>query len=198
VSEAKTGVIEDFADVVVGGTPSTRQPDYWSGDIVWVTPTDITAEPGTVLRESSRSLTHEGVRNSSARVVPAGSVLVTTRATIGPAVIAGCDLATNQGVTALVPGAHLEGRWLYYWVIANRREFVSRGAGNTFPEIARSKTKLIPIEVPNLDTQLAAVEVLAAVDDYADALRRKRTALEELLATTRSISFTGMRTTRCQ
>lgn len=165
-----TGKVVDFAEVIVGGTPSTKEPSYWGGDIVWVTPTDVTGARGAVLSDSARCITPEGVANSSARLVPAGSILVTTRATIGPAVIAGCELATNQGVTALVAGEKLASRWLFYWVLANRREFVSRGVGNTFPEISRTKTRAIPMSVPRLEEQRRIADMLAAVDAHREAL----------------------------
>jgi len=169
--ETREGTIADFAEVVVGGTPSTRRAEYWGPGITWVTPTDVTATAGRSLAASSRSITAKGLIESSARLVPKGSVLVTTRATIGPAVIAATDVATNQGVTALVPRPGVSGTWLYYWVLANRDEFVSRGAGNTFPEISRAKTRAIPMVVSSPTRQGEVVRVLSAVDDALDAAR---------------------------
>jgi type I restriction enzyme S subunit len=187
VSELSVTVLEDVVDVVVGGTPSTKRDEFWHGGIVWVTPTDVTSAELPFVESSARTISEMGVAGSSARVVPAGSVLVSTRATIGPAVIAGCELATNQGVTALVPGPTVDSRWLYFWVRANQREFQSRAAGNTFPEISRSKTRRIPIELPPLPQQveqatvlsaaeralIAAREHLRAVGAFRDALRRQ-------------------------
>lgn len=174
------GVIEDFADVIVGGTPSTANAAFWNGDVVWVTPTDITGASGPVLCASARSITEAGVAASSARIVPAGSVLVTTRATVGPCVLSGRPVATNQGVTALVPNEHLDARWLYYWVLANRREFVSRGSGNTFPEVSRSKTRAIPIAVPSLSVQRRIADLFTAHDAVAECARASVAAATNL------------------
>ena len=73
------GTVEDFAEVVGGGTPATKEPSYWGGDVIWVTPTDITGARRSVLNGSERRITNAGLDNSSARLVPAGSVLVTAR-----------------------------------------------------------------------------------------------------------------------
>ena len=179
-------VLEDVAEVVVGGTPKTAEPTYWGGGVVWVTPTDITALGQPMLTSSERRITADGVAKSSARIVPEGSVLVTTRATIGATAIAGCELATNQGITALVPREGIDGRWLYYWVEANRREFTSRGVGNTFPEVSRSKSRKIPITVPPLAEQHRIADSVASIDATIDSAatysRRMRLLGESLRA----------------
>lgn len=190
--DERMGVIEDFADVVVGGTPSTKEPTYWGGNIVWATPTDITGTHAVELHDSGRRITPAGVAASSAQVVPAGSVLVTTRATIGPAVVAGCDMATNQGVTALVPKDGVDSTWLYYWVLANRHEFIVRGAGNTFPEISRKKTRAIPMRVPPPREQRRVADVLSSVTSAIacrrEYLDRAEVALRALLAHTYKVA----------
>lgn len=177
--------LAEVAEVVVGGTPSTRQPAYWNGDLVWITPTDLTAPHGRIISDSARRISEDGVARSSARVVPRGSVLVCTRATIGPAAIAGCPVATNQGVTALVPGSSLLSEWLYFWVLANRREFVARAAGNTFPEVSRSKTRAIPISVPDRDHQRRAADLLSHAQDVLFAAEAAAAASRVLLRTMR-------------
>lgn len=163
--------LADVADVIVGGTPSTKTPEYWDGDLVWVTPTDITGNDGVRLTGSARKITQAGLEASSARVVPRGSTLVTTRATIGPAVIAGTEVSTNQGVTALVPNKELvDPQWLFAWVRGNAREFQNRGAGNTFPEIARSKTRTIPIVVPPIEEQERIADLIQALDRVVERI----------------------------
>jgi type I restriction enzyme S subunit len=177
------------ADVVCGGTPSTSNAAYWGGDIVWVTPSDLTALEDRQVISSARRITELGLTKSSARLVPAGSVLVTSRATIGVAAIARCELALNQGVTALVPQDGISTEWLYYWVKANRDEFESRGSGTTFPEISRTKTRSIPIRVPAPDEQRRVADLLSAVDETISMARRYEHALRRAAIALRATAF---------
>jgi type I restriction enzyme, S subunit len=104
----------EVADVFSGGTPSTGEPAYWTdGDVVWVTPTDITGLRSRFIADSDRKITRLALERSSARVAPAGAVLVTSRATIGATAIARIDVALNQGVTALVPHPEVDPSWLF-------------------------------------------------------------------------------------
>src|SRR5262245_3429032 len=114
----------EIAEVVGGGTPSTKVPEYWGGDIPWVTPTEITAHEGACITETERSITPLGLDKSGARLLPANTVLLTSRATIGAVALAGRSLATNQGFAALVAGPTVIPEFLMYWCQANKGEFV--------------------------------------------------------------------------
>ena len=85
----------EIADVVSGGTPRTKIPEYWGGDIVWVTPTEVVAQEGRIITSSDRMITQEGLDGSSAKMLPVDAVLLTSRATIGAVALAGVPLATN-------------------------------------------------------------------------------------------------------
>jgi type I restriction enzyme S subunit len=178
-------LLGDAAEVVVGGTPSTKNIANWNGDIAWVTPTDITKLRGRYLAETARNISAEGLRNSSARVVPAGSVVVATRATIGPAAIASVPVATNQGVTALIPGSGVLSAWLYHWVIAHRFEFTRRGAGNTFPEISRSKTRRIPIHLPDFAEQEKVADLCEVASEVVERSQEEANSLAVALKSIR-------------
>jgi type I restriction enzyme S subunit len=153
------------ADVVVGGTPSTKEQSYWGGEITWLTPTEITAKDGKSVESSVRTITKTGLAKSSAQIVPAGSTLVSTRATIGPVALAETDLSTNQGITALVPGKHLDSYWLFGWARSHVIEFERRAAGNTFKEISRSKSREIPITFPGADEQRRIALAVKKIDN---------------------------------
>lgn len=159
----------DIADVFAGGTPRTTDPSYWEGGkIVWVTPTDITALRGRDLSDSARKITELGLDKSSARMASKGSILVTSRATIGAAAIAGCDVALNQGVTALVPGDGVDGGWIYYWVTWARDEMTARAAGSTFLEISRAKMRRLPVALPPLEEQRRISDLLETIDRHIE------------------------------
>ena len=89
--------IEDFGDIVGGGTPSRATPSFWNGSIPWVTPSEITALRGKHVRETSEKISQDGLAGSAAKLLPIGSVVITTRATLGETAIAAVPLATNQG-----------------------------------------------------------------------------------------------------
>ena len=175
----------EVAEVVSGGTPSTSTPEFWDGDVTWITPTEVTANEGKVIFDSTRRLTTAGLNSSSAKLIPAGSVLLTSRATIGAVALAGTELSTNQGFASLVAGERAISRFLMYWCQQNKAEFESRAAGNTFKEISRRKVAEVPLTLPPLAEQRRIVDVIESVDTYIAALEKRaetaRTARSALL-----------------
>ena len=163
----------DIADVIGGGTPSTTKPEYWGGEIVWLTPTEVVPRDGQLIADSERRITTEGLKNSGAQLLPAGSVILTTRASVGFVGISGVELATNQGFQSLVPSDEVLSKFLMYWIQANRAEFESRAAGSTFKEISRSNVKSIKMQLPTLAEQRRIVDVVSSVDNYIDALQQQ-------------------------
>jgi len=157
--------IGDVADVIGGGTPSTTKPEFWGGEIVWLTPTEVVPQDGQLILDSKRRITKEGLRNSGAQLLPVGSVILTSRASVGFVGISGVELCTNQGFQSLVPGDSVLARFLMYWIQSNRVEFESRAAGSTFKEISRSNVKSIKIRLPSLRVQQQIVEVVSSVDE---------------------------------
>lgn len=169
-SESTIGAL---ARVTGGGTPSTRVSSYWNGDIPWFTPAEIRPEGSGLVSTSERTITQEGLASSGATLLPTGSVLVTSRASIGNCAVAAVPVTTNQGFTSMIP-ADLRSSWfLYYWVQQNRSQFESRSAGSTFLEISASKVAAIPLSRPSLPEQEAISGVLRDADAELDALKRR-------------------------
>src|SRR5260370_41095599 len=92
----------ELAHIISGGTPKTSVPSYWDGPIKWCTPTDITGCSGKYLLETERTISPQGLASCSAQLLPVGSLLLCSRATIGEIRIAGCQVSTNQGFKSLV------------------------------------------------------------------------------------------------
>jgi len=161
------------ARVVGGGTPSTRVAAYWGGDIPWFAPAEIDAGGSGLVARSERTITSEGLANSAATLLPAGTVLVTSRASIGNCAVAAVPVATNQGFTSLVPQSPKSTRFLYYWIQQNKSELVSRAAGSTFLEISARRVAAIPLRAPSLDEQDAIGSALHDVDRELGALVRR-------------------------
>jgi len=157
----------EVAEVIGGGTPRTSTPDFWGGEIVWLTPTEVAAAEGTVIADSRRTITRIGLNASGAKLLPANSVLLTSRATVGAVAMAGCELSTNQGFQSLLAGDDVLPWFLLFWVQHNKAEFTRRASGSTFPEISRSEVRRIPVLLPPLDEQRRIVDIVSAADEQA-------------------------------
>ena len=116
----------EVAEVVGGGTPSTKNPDYWDGDIAWVTPRDLSTFKFRYIKRGERNITKEGLNNSSAKLVPKGTVLLTTRAPVGYLAIADNEVATNQGFRSLIPNDKTLTEFLFYLLKKNVEILKSR------------------------------------------------------------------------
>lgn len=149
--------------IVGGSTPSSTESAYWDGDIVWVTPVDVGR--GNRLLQSSRTITREGLRACSAELVPAGSIIVTCRAPVGNAALAGVSLCTNQGCKALIPDrTKIMPEFGLSLIRVLQQELQSLATGTTFTEISTSKLSIVPIPLPPIGEQRAIVKFLHYMD----------------------------------
>jgi type I restriction enzyme S subunit len=183
--------LAELADIRSGGTPSTLLPEFWDGDILWCTPTDITALNGyKYLGETSRKVTTLGLKASSAEIVPAMSIVMTSRATIGECAINRVPLSTNQGFKNFVPFDDVDVEFLYYLLTTQKQGFVSLCGGSTFLEIGKTQLAAFEVSLPltkaeqtaiatvlsDLDAELAALET-----KLAKARQLKQGMMQELL-----------------
>lgn len=173
--------IGDISEVIGGGTPSTTIPEYWNGDIAWLTPKDLTGYTNVYIKHGERFITEEGLRNSSARILPAGSVLLTSRAPIGYVAIAENEICTNQGFKILIIDSKIaDNLFIYYWLKNNTDYLQSIGTGSTFAEISGSTVKGIDIVLPPLSLQKQIGVLLHSLDNKIDLLKRQNSTLEKL------------------
>lgn len=176
----KEAALGELATIIGGGTPKSSIPVYWDGEIPWCTPTDITREKGRYLRRTERSISRQGLERSAAELLPVGSLLLCTRATIGAVKIASFPVATNQGFKSLVPRAGVVGEFLYYKMLSLKDGLVMMGTGSTFLEVSGRDVASLELAVPEVDEQNAIATVMADTDDEIDLLRRR---LEKATAT---------------
>jgi|GEM_PF-2205954 len=144
--------LADIATIQGGGTPSRSEPSYFGGDVPWVTPTDL-APIGKIvaLGAVAESLTSAGLQNSSAKLIPTGSVLFSSRASIGKIAVTDRDCATNQGFINLTPKPGVVGSWFLAYLLGHHTSDLVQLAGKTtFLEIPRGKFKEFEVEVPSL------------------------------------------------
>lgn len=171
----------DIAEVIGGGTPKTSVLEYWNGNIPWITPRDLTGYNKIYIERGGRNITKKGLSNSSARLMPKGTVLLTSRAPIGYLAIANNELSTNQGFKSLVVNeVHANNLFVYYWLKSNVEYLKSIGSGSTFAEISGNVVKEILVFLPPLPEQKAIAEVLSSLDDKLDLLHCQNKTLEEM------------------
>ncbi len=168
-----------IATLTSGGTPSTAVSAFWNGDNHWVTPTDITATKSKYLTSTSRKITDDGLANSSAQMLPIGTLLLCSRATVGEVRISKIPVCTNQGFKAIVASPETSNEFLYYKLLTMKEQMLERSFGSTFLELPMREAKALPLQIPSMKEQTAIAEVLSDMDAEIDALvaRREKTAL---------------------
>ena len=139
----------DVVNIVTGGTPSTEVERYWNkGTYDWYTPTDVTASECMIALEAEKKISILGLDNSGAKLIPANSVIMTSRATIGEAIINLKEATTNQGILSLVPKDNrISSLEIYFWVKRNKELLASIANGSTFKEIYKKDLERMPIKV---------------------------------------------------
>ncbi len=171
--EWQTVQIKHLGTVVSGGTPSTDNPLYWDGFIDWITPTDITRLNTRFVSKSVRRISREGLQNCSAKLVPEGSLLVCTRATIGEMAITSHETCTNQGFKNIIPNEHTDIEFLYYLLKKEKQRLISKASGSTFLEISKKDFESIFLKVPCYQEQKKIASVLTAADREIENLSAK-------------------------
>ena len=152
-SNSSSTKIKDIAEVISGATPKTSVPEYWDGDILWVTPAEIN-EDGIYLYDTNRKITEAGVGSAALKVIPENSVLLSSRAPIGKVAINKKKLYTNQGFKSIVPnGDYIMPIYLYFLLYFNTEYLNSLGNGATFKEISKKVVENISIPLPPLELQ---------------------------------------------
>lgn len=173
-------LIGDIADIVGGGTPSTKQSEYFGGDIPWLTPKDLSGAKERYVMRGDRNLTEQGLRHSSATLLPERTVLLTTRAPVGYVALAAQPVSTNQGFRSLIVRDDYCPEFVYYWLSANTAELERHASGSTFKELSGSALKLIRMRVPSKEEQQRIASVLGVLDDRIELNRNMCETLEEM------------------
>lgn len=140
----------DVCEAVGGGTPSTGKPEFWNdGDIPWYTPTDITRNSCLALLDSATKITEAGLRGSSAKMLPVGTVLMTSRASVGFFGIIDAPSCTNQGFINILPKDPRSRMCLLQNLMHRVEEIRSHAGGATYKEISKGKFKALPVVIPD-------------------------------------------------
>ncbi|MDE6808231.1 MAG: restriction endonuclease subunit S, partial [Prevotella sp.] len=140
-----------LCETIGGGTPSTEKAEYWNGNIKWVTPSDITSKSSLPLLNIEGRITEEGLKKSSAKMLPPHSILMTSRASIGFFGIAPEPVCTNQGFISIVPNEESMRMYMLYSLKMRREEIIANANGATFLEISKGRFRNMKMIVPTND-----------------------------------------------
>ena len=156
--------LRTLGTVVGGGTPSRGVPSFWQGNIPWVTPGEISGNAGKFLYNTSERISASGLSGSGANLLPAGSLLVTTRATLGARVINAVAMATNQGFKSIVFKQAADSGFYFHLFQRMKSELVRRASGTTFLEISASEFASIEVPLPDQDEKRVITSVIDTLD----------------------------------
>ena len=153
----------DIAVVVGGGTPDTNTSQYWNGKIQWFTPSEIGRNK--YVYNSVRTISEEGLNKSSAKLLPIGTILLSSRATVGECSINKKECTTNQGFQSLIPKENISNEFVYYLIQTKRKDLIRKSCGSTFLEISANEVRKIVVSIPTIKEQDKIAKLLSLLDE---------------------------------
>ena len=170
----------DICEIVSGSTPKTSIEEYWDGDIKWITPAEINDDT-YIVTDSVRKITDLGAKKTGLSPFPEGTVILSSRAPIGKVAIAGCAMCCNQGFKNLICSEKILNKYLYWFLKGNTSFLNSLGRGATFKEISKSIVSQIEINVPEIEYQKEAADILEKVSEVIYLRKQELSALDNLI-----------------
>lgn len=162
--------LENCCEIISGSTPSRNNPQYWKGDILWATPTNLSNLKGRIIEDTSEKITQLGYDSCSTTMIPKHSILFSSRATIGLVAIAGKPMCTNQGFKNIVPGSEVYYAYLYWCMRYFTPHIAAKANGTTFKEVSKKTIANFAIPLPPFEEQ----KRIALILDKGDEIRCKR------------------------
>jgi len=167
------GAISDLGTVVGGSTPSKAKPEYYTETgIAWITPKDLSVNKSKFISHGENDITELGLKNSSATIMPEGTVLFSSRAPIGYIAVAAGEVTTNQGFKSIVPKPEIGTAFVYYFLKHHLPIIEGMASGSTFKEVSGSTMKGVPAVIPDTDT-------IARFNDFCSPIFAQQRILEE-------------------
>nr|WP_278765644.1 restriction endonuclease subunit S [Limosilactobacillus mucosae] len=169
----------EIATIVGGGTPSTKNPEYWDGDINWYSPAEIGNQIYTV--KSERQITELGLKKSSAKLLPVGTVLFTSRAGIGKTAILNKEACTNQGFQSIIPRPKILNSYFLFSRTNSLKQYgETMGSGSTFVEVSGKQMSKMPLFIPNINEQSKIAKLFQSLDKTITLHEEQQRQLERL------------------
>lgn len=193
-SNWEIGCIADIGTVIGGGTPSKAKSEYYTNNgIAWITPKDLSNQKSKFISRGENDITELGLKNSSTKIMPKGTILFSSRAPIGYIAIANNDITTNQGFKSIIPNIEFGTSYIYYLLKQNIPIIESMASGSTFKEVSGKTMKEIPVIIPDLTT-------LATFNNFCNKLFEKQKNLEKeslILANIRNYLLNILMSNKC-
>ena len=167
----------DVCDIVGGGTPDTEKSEYWNEDINWFTPSEIGTTKYAV--KSSRQISKLGILKSSAKLLPRGTILLTSRATLGEMAITRQECCTNQGFQSLIIKPGYLNEFIYYCQSVIKKYCKKHASGSTFLEIGKKEISECKLGIPSLPEQRKIAAFLSAIDTHLELLKSELSKWEQ-------------------
>ncbi len=178
--EWEEGKLGDILSVKGGTTPSTKEPNYWDGDIAWTSPRDVTTLNGLYLFDTEKKITQKGLEQISSGLLPEGTLLMSSRAPVGVLAFAEIPLAINQGYIAILDDKGYSKEFIYLWLKTNMDLVHSYSNGSTFMEISKSAFKSLDLSIP---PQSEVEEFVGKVKSYFEKIRLNEIQIQTLIQT---------------
>lgn len=174
--------LQDISGVYGGGTPDTKNTSYWNGSIPWITPKDMSLDNSLFIDSGERYITEDGVAKSSAKLLPKGSVIFSSRAPIGYCSIAERPLTTSQGCKGIICNENLiDNVYLCYVLKMAKHQLNAMSVGSTFREISTNELKDVVIHIPNIDRQRAISTLLVSIERNINICDQFRVYLKKII-----------------
>lgn len=163
-----------IGEIVGGGTPTSNNPQYWSTEgVKWLTPADLNGLKGKYISSGARDITTAGLTSSSAKLMPKGTVLFSSRAPIGYVAISNAELSTNQGFKSCIPYIKESAEYIYYFLLSAAKKIDEMASGTTFKEVSGAIVSKVLLPLPPLNEQLKIVEVADDLMSLCDQLEQQ-------------------------
>lgn len=155
----------DILTVKGGSTPSTKNPEYWGGNIHWTTPRDLSNATSIYLLNTSRTITEKGLEKISSGLLPEGTLLLSSRAPVGYLAFSNMPISINQGYIAILDNKRFSKHWIYLWLKENMDYVKSHANGSTFQEISKSSFRSLLVTLPPEDLRNKFDSIISPVFD---------------------------------
>ena len=172
--------VSDIATAVIGGTPRRNVAEYWDGNLPWATAKDVARVPSRYLDEVQENITEAGLESSTTKLMPAGTVVITARGTVGALAQLRREMAFNQTCYAILPGDSINNNFLFYALKGTIAEMRALTYGTVFDTITRRTFDDWLLPLPPLTEQRAIAHILGTLDDKIELNRRMNETLEEM------------------
>lgn len=174
--------IKNLGTIISGGTPSTSNENYWDGNIIWITPKDLSKNKCKYIYTGERNISKDGLEHSSAKLLPKNAVLLSSRAPIGYLALAGCELTTNQGFKSIVCNESIIlSEYLYYLLSTKIDDLISISSGSTFLELSKSAFENLELNIHNINEQQHIVDIIGSIDNLIESNTVALNSIESLI-----------------